>query len=384
MASRWQGEDGPRGMAEAGVDTSEGLVREQGTSAAACSRRSRTSGAGIDPAAHRPRRIRCVCSIRAPPAATTTLLASVAAGDVLATAGARVRRARHRPCGGRVRRDQAHQPVRRRAASDRVLPDRAARRRHRARAVPLPHRGSRTGTGHARDRTTAAGRQPARSRSAMPRRARGAPTNCVRSRGSRSPGRTGSPMRRCCACWRRASPATSGSTATTPRPIGWRSSMSATCRRHCSCARRRRGWAPFITAAINEVDIERAFGLTGYVDGPLAVCGFGARAEAMTTSELDPNRKVWPRKADDRSVHRRRSGARPRPRTSTRPAPRLSSFRLRTTSTALPSASRSPICACSSKRSSNRCAAVACGEARRDAAGRRTSPIRPAARRRAG
>ncbi len=55
------------------------------------------------------------------------------------------------------------------------------------------------------------------------------------------------------------------------------------------------GLGPFITAAINEVDIERAFGLTSYVDGPLAVCGFGARAEAMTTSEFDPNRRVWPR-----------------------------------------------------------------------------------------
>ncbi len=56
------------------------------------------------------------------------------------------------------------------------------------------------------------------------------------------------------------------------------------------------GLGAFITAAINEVDIERAFGLTGFVDGPLAVCGFGARAAAMTTSEFDPSRKVWPRK----------------------------------------------------------------------------------------
>ena len=55
------------------------------------------------------------------------------------------------------------------------------------------------------------------------------------------------------------------------------------------------GLGPFITAAINEVDIERAFGLTGYVDGPLALCGFGIRAETMVTSEFDPNRKVWPR-----------------------------------------------------------------------------------------
>jgi len=57
------------------------------------------------------------------------------------------------------------------------------------------------------------------------------------------------------------------------------------------------GLGPFITAAINEIDIERAFGLIGFVDGPLAVCGFGARAGAMVTSEFDPNRKVWPRKA---------------------------------------------------------------------------------------
>ncbi len=57
------------------------------------------------------------------------------------------------------------------------------------------------------------------------------------------------------------------------------------------------GLGAFVTAAINEVDIERAFGLTGYVDGPLAVCGFGIRAGRMATSELDPNRIVWPRRA---------------------------------------------------------------------------------------
>jgi len=54
------------------------------------------------------------------------------------------------------------------------------------------------------------------------------------------------------------------------------------------------GLGAFITAAINEVDIEQAFGLTGYVDGPLAVCGFGLRADRMTTPELDPNHKAWP------------------------------------------------------------------------------------------
>ena len=58
------------------------------------------------------------------------------------------------------------------------------------------------------------------------------------------------------------------------------------------------GLGAYITAAINEVDIERAFGLTSYVDGPLAVCGFGLRADTMTTSEFDPNRKIWTRKAD--------------------------------------------------------------------------------------
>jgi hypothetical protein len=55
------------------------------------------------------------------------------------------------------------------------------------------------------------------------------------------------------------------------------------------------GLGAFISAAINEVDIERGFGLTGFVDGPLAVCGFGPRADAMSTPEFDPNRRAWPR-----------------------------------------------------------------------------------------
>jgi putative peptide maturation dehydrogenase len=55
------------------------------------------------------------------------------------------------------------------------------------------------------------------------------------------------------------------------------------------------GLGSYVTAAINEVDIERAFGLTHYVEGPLAVCGFGPRKDTMSTSELDPNGKVWPR-----------------------------------------------------------------------------------------
>jgi putative peptide maturation dehydrogenase len=55
------------------------------------------------------------------------------------------------------------------------------------------------------------------------------------------------------------------------------------------------GLGSYVTAAINEADLERAFGLTHWRDGPLAVCGIGPRAQAMATYELDPNRKAWPR-----------------------------------------------------------------------------------------
>ena len=49
----------------------------------------------------------------------------------------------------------------------------------------------------------------------------------------------------------------------------------------------------FITAAINEVEIEQAFGLEPMSEGPLAVCGFGVRAQEKTTVEFDPAHKVW-------------------------------------------------------------------------------------------
>ena len=55
------------------------------------------------------------------------------------------------------------------------------------------------------------------------------------------------------------------------------------------------GLGPFVTGAVNEVDIERAFGLTGYLESPIAVCGFGLRAATLETSEFDPNRRIWPR-----------------------------------------------------------------------------------------
>jgi len=50
----------------------------------------------------------------------------------------------------------------------------------------------------------------------------------------------------------------------------------------------------FITAAINEVDIERALGLDPLKESPLAVLGFGHRAATCATFEFDPARKVWP------------------------------------------------------------------------------------------
>ena len=49
----------------------------------------------------------------------------------------------------------------------------------------------------------------------------------------------------------------------------------------------------FITAAINEVEIEQAFGLEPMTEGPLAVCGFGVRAPERVTVEFDPAHKVW-------------------------------------------------------------------------------------------
>lgn len=57
----------------------------------------------------------------------------------------------------------------------------------------------------------------------------------------------------------------------------------------------RAGLGPFVTGAINEVDIERAFGMVAHAESPLAVCGFGLRAGTMDTPEFDPNRRVWTR-----------------------------------------------------------------------------------------
>lgn len=53
------------------------------------------------------------------------------------------------------------------------------------------------------------------------------------------------------------------------------------------------GLGAFVTAAINELDVERDLGLQPFGDGPLAIAGFGIRAAQMTTAELDPAGAVW-------------------------------------------------------------------------------------------
>lgn len=53
------------------------------------------------------------------------------------------------------------------------------------------------------------------------------------------------------------------------------------------------GLGAFVTSAINEVDIERGFGLDPLLEGPLAICGFGWRAATMETTEFDPAGAIW-------------------------------------------------------------------------------------------
>ncbi|WP_257389461.1 putative peptide maturation dehydrogenase [Tahibacter caeni] len=53
------------------------------------------------------------------------------------------------------------------------------------------------------------------------------------------------------------------------------------------------GLGAFVTAAVNEVEIEQAFGLDPLVEGVLAVCGFGARAARRVADEFDPNGRIW-------------------------------------------------------------------------------------------
>ncbi|HEY0335019.1 MAG TPA: putative peptide maturation dehydrogenase [Stenotrophomonas sp.] len=58
------------------------------------------------------------------------------------------------------------------------------------------------------------------------------------------------------------------------------------------------GLGAFVTAAINEVDAEEAFGLDPAIEGPIAVCGFGWRGTTMRTAEFDPGGRLWARDTD--------------------------------------------------------------------------------------
>lgn len=49
----------------------------------------------------------------------------------------------------------------------------------------------------------------------------------------------------------------------------------------------------FVTAAINEREIEKVFGLDPLVSGVIAVCGFGHRSDHMNITEFDPAARVW-------------------------------------------------------------------------------------------
>lgn len=54
------------------------------------------------------------------------------------------------------------------------------------------------------------------------------------------------------------------------------------------------GLGAFITAAVNEVDIEQAFDLDPLEESPLAVTGFGLRGAERNEMEFDPLHAVWP------------------------------------------------------------------------------------------
>lgn len=49
----------------------------------------------------------------------------------------------------------------------------------------------------------------------------------------------------------------------------------------------------FVTAAINEKEIEQVLGFDPMAQSPLAICGFGWRAQVMETTEFDPAQAVW-------------------------------------------------------------------------------------------
>jgi len=58
------------------------------------------------------------------------------------------------------------------------------------------------------------------------------------------------------------------------------------------------GLGAYVTAAINEIDIEKAFGLEPLQESPIAVCGVGVRSRQRERVELDPLGRVWPLDAE--------------------------------------------------------------------------------------
>jgi len=62
------------------------------------------------------------------------------------------------------------------------------------------------------------------------------------------------------------------------------------------------GLGSFFTAAINEMEIERALNLDPMQTGVMAVTGLGWRAAQMQSLEFDPLRKVWPAWSGETSV----------------------------------------------------------------------------------
>jgi len=53
------------------------------------------------------------------------------------------------------------------------------------------------------------------------------------------------------------------------------------------------GLGAFITAAVNEIEVERMLALEPMQEGVIAVCGIGIRAPVREIVEFDPNGKVW-------------------------------------------------------------------------------------------
>jgi putative peptide maturation dehydrogenase len=53
------------------------------------------------------------------------------------------------------------------------------------------------------------------------------------------------------------------------------------------------GLGAFVTSAINEIDIETAYGLDAMQESPLAIAGFGWRAPECTRMEFDPQHAIW-------------------------------------------------------------------------------------------